>query len=154
MTFFKNFKAQNNLQAILYLMGAEIFGFRQKLGPWRPFKDGNPHLVTLFATTCFQTPITFWGFSGLKLIVWLLAIWWAHNFLNFVPICACGSRSKRVTIKVFRPILPCPFQTPITWAWSGLFGHFLCSKWLSCHWLSDWHRNILMLAFFKPVAAV
>ena len=58
MTFFKNFKAQNNLQAILYLMGAEIFGFRQKLGLWRPFKDGNPHLVTLFATTFFQTPIT------------------------------------------------------------------------------------------------
>ena len=46
---------QNNLQAILYLMGADIFGFRQKLGPWRQFKDGNSHLVTLFATT---TPIT------------------------------------------------------------------------------------------------
>jgi len=28
MTFFKNFKAQSNLQAILYLMGAEIFGVR------------------------------------------------------------------------------------------------------------------------------
>ena len=36
----------------------------------------------------------------------------------------------------------------------GLFGHFLCSKWLSCHWLSDGQRDILMLAFFKPVAAV
>ena len=56
MTFFKNFKAQNNLQVILYLMGAEIFGFRQKLGPWWPFKDGNSHLVTLFATTFFKRP--------------------------------------------------------------------------------------------------
>ena len=39
MTFFKNFKAQNNLQAILYLMATEIFGFCQKmagigLGAW------------------------------------------------------------------------------------------------------------------------
>ena len=58
MTFFKNFKAQNNLQVILYLMGAEIFGFRQKLGPWRPFKDGNSHLLYSFATILFQTPIT------------------------------------------------------------------------------------------------
>ena len=58
MTFFKNFTAQNNLQVILYLIGAEIFGFCQKLGLWRPFKDGNSHLVTLFATTFFQTPIT------------------------------------------------------------------------------------------------
>ena len=56
MTFLKNFKAQNNLQAILYLMGAEIFVFRQKLGPWWTFKDGNPHLVTLFATTFFKRP--------------------------------------------------------------------------------------------------
>ena len=56
MTFFKNFKAQNNLQVILYLMGAEIFGFRQKLGLWRPFKDGNSHLVTLFANTFFKRP--------------------------------------------------------------------------------------------------
>ena len=58
MTFFQNFKAQNNRQAILYLMGAEIFGFRKKLGPWRPFKDGNPHLVPNFGGTFFQTPIT------------------------------------------------------------------------------------------------
>ena len=56
MTFFKNFKAQNNLQAILYLMGAEIFGFRQKLGPWRPFKDGNSRLLYSFATTFFKRP--------------------------------------------------------------------------------------------------
>ena len=42
MTFLKNFKAQNNLQAILYLVATEIFGFRQKLGPWRPFKEGTP----------------------------------------------------------------------------------------------------------------
>ena len=45
-------------------------------------------------------------------------------------------------------------QTIITWAWSGLFGHFLCSKWFSCHWLSDGHINILMLALFKSVAKV
>ena len=36
MTFSKNFKAQNNLQAILCLMVAEIFGFRQNLWSWRP----------------------------------------------------------------------------------------------------------------------
>ena len=58
MTFFKSFKAQNNLQAFLYLMATGIFGFRKKLGLWRLFKDGNPHLVTLFATTFFQTPVT------------------------------------------------------------------------------------------------
>ena len=48
MTFFKNFIAQNNFQAILYLMATEIFGFRQKLCLWRPFKEGTPHLVTYF----------------------------------------------------------------------------------------------------------
>ena len=63
MTFFKNFKAKNNLQAILYLMGAEILGFGQKLGPLRPFKDGNPHLLPNFATF-FQTPIT-WAYNEL-----------------------------------------------------------------------------------------
>ena len=29
MTFFKNINAKNHLQAILYLMGTEIFGFRK-----------------------------------------------------------------------------------------------------------------------------
>ena len=56
MRLFKNFKAQNNLQVILYLMGAEIFGFRQKLGLWRLFKDGNSHLVTYFGGTFFKRP--------------------------------------------------------------------------------------------------
>ena len=73
MTFFKNSSAQNNLQAILYLMGTTIFGFRQNLGLWRQFKEGSCHLVPCFATTCFQTPITlactFWTFSILKMIV-------------------------------------------------------------------------------------
>ena len=55
MTFFKIFKAQNNLQAVLYLMATEIFGFCQELGLWLPFKDGNPHLLPSFATTFFQT---------------------------------------------------------------------------------------------------
>ena len=54
MTFFKIFKAQNNLQVILYLMGAEICGFRQKLGPWRPFKKGTPHLVPNFGWNFFS----------------------------------------------------------------------------------------------------
>ena len=71
MTFLKNFNAQNNLQAILYLMGTEIFGFRPKLGPWRPFKEGTPHLVTYFGGTFFQAPITWvrmncWGIFRAK----------------------------------------------------------------------------------------
>ena len=56
MTFFKNFKPQNNLQAILYLMASENFGFRQKLCLWRPLKEGTPHLVTYFGGTFFQMP--------------------------------------------------------------------------------------------------
>ena len=56
MTFFKNFKAQKNLQVILYLMGAEIFGFRPKLGLWRPFKDGNSHILPNFGGTFFKRP--------------------------------------------------------------------------------------------------
>ena len=43
-------------------MGTEIFGFRQKLGSWRPFKDGNSHLVPSFATTFFQTGLEIFGF--------------------------------------------------------------------------------------------
>ena len=67
------------------------------------------------------------------------------NKARFGQLC---SRLKRVTDKAYWPILP------ITWAWSRLFGHFLCSKWLSCHWLSDGHRNILMLALYVPVEPV
>ena len=52
----KNFTAQNNLQAILLLMGIEIFWFRHNLWPWRPFKEGKPHLVYDFATTFFKPP--------------------------------------------------------------------------------------------------
>ena len=33
------------------MMGTEIFGFRKKLCPWRPFKEGTPHLVQNFTTT-------------------------------------------------------------------------------------------------------
>ena len=29
-----------------------------------------------------------------------------QKFLNFGPICACGSCLKRVTVKAFGPILP------------------------------------------------
>ena len=48
------------------------------------------------------------------------------------------------------------FATPYFKLFFGLLGHFQCSKWLSCHWLSisDGHRTILMLALFVPVAAV
>ena len=48
MTFFKNFKAQNNLQTILYLVAPEMFGICQQLGLWRRFKEGTPHLVPHF----------------------------------------------------------------------------------------------------------
>ena len=54
MTFFKNFNAQNNLQAILYLRNTKIFEFHQKFCPWQPFEVGTPYLETYFATTCFQ----------------------------------------------------------------------------------------------------
>ena len=91
MTFSKHFKAQNNFQAILYLMGAEIFGFHQNLWLWRPFKEGTPHLVPHFGGTFFQTPIT--------------------------------------------------------WAWNELFGHFHGSKRSSGHWLSD--PNLCPWQLFK-----
>ena len=51
MTFLKNFKAQNKIQAFLYLMGTEIVRFCQNMSLWQPFKD------------CFQ---------------WLQYLWWVH----------------------------------------------------------------------------
>ena len=42
-----NFTAQNNLLAILYLIGIEIFWFCQNLWPWQPFKDSTRHSVKL-----------------------------------------------------------------------------------------------------------
>ena len=56
MNFCGIFRAQNYRLVVGYLMGAEIFGFRKKLGPWRLFKDGNSHLVTLFGGTFFKRP--------------------------------------------------------------------------------------------------
>ena len=41
---------------------------------------------------------TFWGFSGLKTIVWSLAFWWTHKFLNFVKNWARGGRLKMATL--------------------------------------------------------
>ena len=52
------FRAHNGRLVVGYLLGAENFEFRQKCGLWRPFKDGNPHLGPNFATTFFQTTIT------------------------------------------------------------------------------------------------
>ena len=47
MTFFKNFKAQNNLQVLLYLVGAEIFGFRLNWARGGRLLTivGTPHLL-------------------------------------------------------------------------------------------------------------
>ena len=47
MSFCINFTAQINLQAILYLMGIEIFWFRHNLLLWQPFKDSTRHCVKL-----------------------------------------------------------------------------------------------------------
>ena len=55
-TFLKNFTAQNNLLAIILLMGIEIFWFRHNLWLWRPFKEGNPHLLPNFGGTFFKPP--------------------------------------------------------------------------------------------------
>ena len=41
MSFSESFNAQNNLQAIIYLVGTEIFGFHQTLQPWQPFKEST-----------------------------------------------------------------------------------------------------------------
>ena len=71
MTFFKNFKSQNNLQAILYLMATETFGCRKKLGLWRPFKEGTPHdkFCNNFFSNAHNLGLewTFGAFSGLKI---------------------------------------------------------------------------------------
>ena len=81
MTFFKNFKAQNNLQAILYLMATEIIGFLDifttpndhlvigflmdteifefwpNLCPWQLFNEGNRQCILAdFATPFFKLP--------------------------------------------------------------------------------------------------
>ena len=69
--------------------------------------------------------------------------------------CACGSCSKRASVNaVWLILLQFCFQTSITWACNGLFGHFQCSKWLSCYWLSHGHGNILIMVLFVPVVAV
>ena len=57
MNFWGIFRAHNDRLVIGYLMGAEIFGFRQKLGPWQPFKNGNSHLVMYFGGTFFKRPL-------------------------------------------------------------------------------------------------
>ena len=41
MSFSESFNAQNNLQAIIYLVGTEIFGFHQTLQPWQLFKEST-----------------------------------------------------------------------------------------------------------------
>ena len=64
MNFLDIFSAKKNCLVIGYLMGTEIFGFRKKLCPWWPFKEGTPHLVPNFEGTFFQTPIT-WAWNEL-----------------------------------------------------------------------------------------
>ena len=72
-----------------------------------PFKDGNPHLLPSFATTFFQMPKT-WALMG-------------ADILNFGLWKLFKEGNQQGILADF-------FQTFITWAWSGLFGHFLCSK--------------------------
>ena len=99
-------------------MGTEIFGFCQKLGPWQ---------------LELGLEWTFWTFSVLKMIVLLLAIWWAQIFLKLGLICAWCSCWKRVTVKLQWMILPQLFlQTPITWAWSRLLRRFQSLTYLPC----------------------
>ena len=43
MSFSESFNAQTNLQAIIYLVGTEIFGFHQTLQPWQPLKESTHH---------------------------------------------------------------------------------------------------------------
>ena len=60
MEVFKNFNAQNNLQAILYLMGAEIFSFHQSFMPyecWVAMPKNEHELRTI--NVCFQIMILF-----------------------------------------------------------------------------------------------
>ena len=138
-------------------MGTDIFWFHQKLFPWRVSKEGTPHSVPIFSNAHnLGLEWTFWTISGLKTIVWSLAIWWAQKFLNFGPICACGSCLKRAPVKAFWLILPNLFLNPHNFGLEWTFWIFSVLKRivLSLHWLCDGHRSILMLALFVPVAAV
>ena len=49
MGFCISFNDHDNLQAIIYLVGTEIFGFHQTLQPWQPFKESThlPIIVKL-----------------------------------------------------------------------------------------------------------
>ena len=73
---------------------------KQERGEVIPLKNPShtPDLVPHFGGTFFQT------------IIWSLAFWWTHKFLNFGQICACGHCLKRVTVKVFWLILPHPLS--------------------------------------------
>ena len=41
MSFCISFNDHDHLQAIIYLMGTEIFGFHQTLQPWQLFKEST-----------------------------------------------------------------------------------------------------------------
>ena len=60
MSFCKIFSAQNNLQAISFLMGIGIFWFHQNLGPWQPFKDSTPHCSLSQTQVPLSTPGHLW----------------------------------------------------------------------------------------------
>ena len=57
MNFCGIFRAHNDRLVVGYLMGAEIFEFRPKLGPWQLFEEGNRHgILADFATLYLKTP--------------------------------------------------------------------------------------------------
>ena len=57
MDFLDFFCAQNDRLVVGYLMGAETFEFRPKLGPWQLFKEGNRQgILANFAALYLKTP--------------------------------------------------------------------------------------------------
>ena len=46
MSFCISFIDHDNLQAIIYLVGTEIFGFHQTLQPWQLFKESTYQSVS------------------------------------------------------------------------------------------------------------
>ena len=130
------FRAQNDRLVIGYLMDTKKFEFQPNLCLWQLFEEGTHQGIL----ANFVTP----------LIVLSLAIRWAHKLLDLGLIGPCGGCSNRATVKAFWPISSHIFSNPHNFGLIWTFWNFHCSKWLSCHWLSDMHRNILILALFVP----
>ena len=84
-----------------YLMGTEILWFGPNLTLWWLFKVGNrPALWKDFAAifpsnSCnLGLECTFWTFSVLKIIIFLLPVWWTLKLCDSSPFWSCGNHFK------------------------------------------------------------